>query len=247
MEDLMCLRCGCSPGDLLTRTAPADRVICRECLEAIRTNVYEQALRTYPRLTRRIETDKDQPYGRSFDAYFDAKLHDAIQELSISNTGNRRRNRKKKRSAMLQYLPTMLTREELENLRRHAVCALTGSAEDVTLDHFIPLEWGHGGEYIGNIFFIKRELNMAKSNLNPFKWISKIASRQPIDMRKWDLLIRCLAEENGLSVKAFRRYVNWCEKNKRSLDQVIADNCPSLTLWKAFCSSEVQHSSVNSP
>ncbi|AJW69113.1 hypothetical protein PPE_05135 [Paenibacillus polymyxa E681] len=53
-------------------------------------------------------------------------------------------------------------------------------------------------------------------------------------MQKWDLLVRHLAAENGLSVKEFRRFVNWCEKNKRSKDQLMVDKLTSLELWTKF-------------
>lgn len=117
-------------------------------------------------------------------------------------------------------------------MKKNAACALTGSTHDVTLDHFIPLEWGHGGEYPGNVFFVRRDLNAVKSNLNPFRWIKKLTLRRDLDMSRWDRLLEDLAEKNGLSVKQFRLFVNWCEKNKRSMEQLMADNRASLALWK---------------
>ncbi|TJY43981.1 hypothetical protein E5161_00865 [Cohnella pontilimi] len=137
----------------------------------------------------------------------------------------------RKRNELLNYLPRTLTAEQITEAKKKAVCALTGSADDVTLDHFIPLEWGHGGEYIGNIYFIQRKLNASKSNWNPFKWIKKLALTGHVDMKRWDQLVLSLAAQNGLNVKEFRRFVNWCEKNKRSKDQLMADNRPSLELW----------------
>jgi hypothetical protein len=138
---------------------------------------------------------------------------------------------RKKRNDILKYLPSTLTKIQLSEMKQDAVCALTGSSDDVSVDHFIPLEWGHGGEYSGNIYFIKRKLNASKSNINPFKWINKISLKEDINMLKWDQLVRRLAEETGLSVKDFRRFVNWCEKNKRSKEQLMVDHCSSLELW----------------
>lgn len=140
----------------------------------------------------------------------------------------------RKRNELLKYLPATFTNEQLTEMKKSAVCALTGSSEDVTVDHFIPLQWGHGGQYSGNIYFVKRKLNIWKSNLNPFKWIKKVSLSEDINMLKWDQLVRQLAEENGLSVKDFRRYVNWCEKNKRTKEQLMADHRSSLELWIAY-------------
>ncbi|MFD2611119.1 hypothetical protein [Paenibacillus gansuensis] len=100
------------------------------------------------------------------------------------------------------------------------------------MDHFIPVAWGHGGHYPGNIYFVKRELNMFKSNLNPFKWIKKVSLHKNIPLTGWDLLVRTLAEQNEVTVKEFRQYVNWCEKHKRTKEMLMSDPRPSLELWR---------------
>jgi len=138
-----------------------------------------------------------------------------------------------KRSEFMKYLPSDISKDRLQEMKKEAVCALTGSAVDVTLDHFIPLEWGHGGEYVGNVYYLARRLNATKSNMNPFRWIHKAKLREPSILPRWDDLIRRLAAENGLSTKEFRRFVHWCEKHKRSPDQLRSDPRRSLELWKA--------------
>ncbi|WP_123040270.1 hypothetical protein [Cohnella candidum] len=137
----------------------------------------------------------------------------------------------RKRNELIHFLPSTITIEQLKAMKIGAVCELTGSSSDVTVDHFIPVAWGHGGQYTGNLFFVKRKLNVLKSNLNPFKWIKKAALSEDLNLTKWDRLVRRLAEENELSVKEFRRYVNWCEKHKRTKEQLLADRRPSLVLW----------------
>jgi hypothetical protein len=116
-------------------------------------------------------------------------------------------------------------------------CALTHSAEHVTMDHFIPIEWGHGGTYPGNVYPLDQQLNKNKSNKNPFKWIKAV--RRDRAMRKgqhvdaaWNQLVTYLATENGLSVNEFKEFVYWCEQNKRTLQQVKEDNRRSVELWK---------------
>jgi hypothetical protein len=139
------------------------------------------------------------------------------------------------RGEWLKYLPNELSNEELSDMKRGAVCALTGATNDVTLDHFIPLEWGHGGQYAGNVYFLVGRLNASKSNKNPFRWIHHARLREPGLLSKWEDLIRRLAAANGLSTKEFRRYVHWCEKNKRTKEQLRLDPRPSLELWRSAC------------
>jgi hypothetical protein len=119
----------------------------------------------------------------------------------------------------------------LKEIKSDAVCELTGQDNDVTMDHFIPIEWGHGGVYLGNIYFISRKLNSSKSSINPFKWIQKTEVLDEIDIFKWNELISRLAEDNGITINEFKEYVNWCEKNKRSLKKLEKNNTPSLELW----------------
>ncbi|WP_309122055.1 hypothetical protein [Paenibacillus sp.] len=150
-----------------------------------------------------------------------------------------------KRNEWLKHLPNELSNERLAEMKKHAVCALTGSATDVTLDHFIPLEWGHGGQYAGNVLFLTARLNASKSNMNPFQWINRAKLREPNLLRGWDELIRRLAAENGLGTKEFRRYVHWCEKHKRTKEQVRLDPRPSLELWREARIREDERISVD--
>lgn len=134
-----------------------------------------------------------------------------------------------------------LSEEQIERIMlvfNHA-CALTHTADDVTLDHFIPLEWGHGGTYPGNVYPLEQTLNKNKSNKNPFKWIKAVRRDRALRRGQhvdtaWNQLIAYLAAENGLSVVEFKEFVLWCEQNKRTLQQVQQDNRLSLEIWKEF-------------
>jgi hypothetical protein len=112
-------------------------------------------------------------------------------------------------------------------------CSLTGSTEDVTLDHFIPVAWGHGGTYIGNMYPLDRIVNKSKNRFNPFVWIEWAKDEYQIDIHKWNKLIETLAALNGLNVDEFKDFVYWCEGNKRTLEDIQANPIPSLELWKS--------------
>lgn len=141
------------------------------------------------------------------------------------------------RHEILKYLPNLLTKKELQQIRDSTACELTGQVDDLTVDHFIPLGWGHGGVYLGNIFSLGRKLNSSKSNINPFKWITKPEVSEIIDVTRWNALIQRLAKDNDLTIVEFENYVNWCEKNKRTLNHLEKkkNNFTSVDLWKKSC------------
>lgn len=112
-------------------------------------------------------------------------------------------------------------------------CALTNDKYYIT-EHFIPVSWGHGGTYVGNIYPLRENLNLSKSNKNPFNWYSRKKNEiNNLEERKWNKLIKYLADHNGLTVAEFKIYVNWCEKNKRTKEEVLKDGeISSVDLWK---------------
>jgi len=139
---------------------------------------------------------------------------------------------KDSRKALLNHLPCNVTEVELQALKQHRCAISKKSSFDVTVDHFIPISWGHGGTIIGNVYPLDRTLNRTKSSMNPFRWVKRNEVKDKINMRLWDKLITDLASQNGMSVRDFTRYVNWCEENKRDLDEVKADQRLSVEIWR---------------
>ncbi|MBU8715451.1 hypothetical protein KM924_23405 [Brevibacillus parabrevis] len=64
-----------------------------------------------------------------------------------------------RRLAMKRALPlnwtTILSKEVQREFSN--ICALTGSTLKIHMDHFIPLSWGHGGSYFGNMVPLTEE------------------------------------------------------------------------------------------
>jgi hypothetical protein len=118
-------------------------------------------------------------------------------------------------------------------------CSLSDEMEDVTIDHFIPVSWGHGGTYQGNLTIIKLELNQSKRNLNPFKWVKRNDISEKVDLELFSRLVEKLAAYNNLSVYEFEEFVNWCENNKRSVEDLRKCNKNSLSLWREIKNLEV--------
>ena len=151
------------------------------------------------------------------------------------------RAKKANRKAMKLALPHEEGSSQwLETLARYNdVCAITGATENINLEHFIPLSWGHGGSLANNIYPMEGSLNRSKSNQNPFKWAERYLKGEQYE--NFLNVARYLAELNGMTLKEFRKFVTWCYKNQRTVEQVKADNERGLTsqdLWRASLSNQ---------
>lgn len=111
-------------------------------------------------------------------------------------------------------------------------CALTGQKNDVVLDHFIPVSWGHGGTYRGNVILLSAVLNKSKDNRNPFEWIKDSRVKSKVDIERWHKLIQYLSGLHGLTIEEYERYVYWCSDNRRVATNPI--KFTSLATWKAI-------------
>lgn len=136
-----------------------------------------------------------------------------------------------KTSSNKMCLPVPLTIFEMEKINDYyeSRCALTDSI-NIVYEHFIPVSWGHGGTYKGNIYLLSNSMNLSKGDQNPFRWIRKVEDK--IIKGRWNKLVRRLAALNGLTIKEFEDYVYWCEKNKRTREDNLKDNRLSIDQWR---------------
>lgn len=114
-------------------------------------------------------------------------------------------NRKARRKALRDDLTT--EQWELILTEFGNQCALTGTKEDVSMDHFIPLSIGKGGTYVGNVYPLASSINNSKHNRNPFEWFEKYAEYHGVKKHAWDNLLLYLADENGMSTEDFEMHV----------------------------------------
>ena len=139
------------------------------------------------------------------------------------------------RQAMKNALPHPKSSSEWNNVLKGfgGVCAITGK-DSFDLEHFIPLSCGHGGSCANNIYPMLSSLNSSKSSKNPFKWAEKNLKGKHYE--NFLNVAKHLAGLNGMTLKEYRKFVTWCIKNPRTVDQVKEDNERGLTsidLWKA--------------
>lgn len=112
-------------------------------------------------------------------------------------------------------------------------CLLTGEIEDVTIEHFIPIQWGHGGNLWGNLYPISRSLNVSKKDANPFEWVKLSQISRKIKWDSWNRFIKLVAMDSGLTPSELVEYTYWCENNKYSIEELkIRNNLISLEFWK---------------
>jgi len=111
-------------------------------------------------------------------------------------------------------------------------CSLSGVIADVTVDHFIPINSGHGGTYVGNLIPLSRSLNCSKKARNPFKWFETYLVSDKVCSENWQHVVSYLARENGLTTQEYRLFVDWCFDNQRTVDEVKADPRYSIEIWR---------------
>jgi len=147
------------------------------------------------------------------------------------NNPERKRRYKANRSAMKRHLTNTMTNEQQLMILQdfNYCCALTTLGQKYEWDHFIPLSWGHGGTYLGNVYPLVRNHNYSKRHKNPFVWIDYYPEYQ----ESFTNIVNYLARQSELSPDEFREFVYWCDENRRTAEQVEADNRSSLEIWRA--------------
>lgn len=117
-------------------------------------------------------------------------------------------------------------------------CALTQSLEDIHIDHAIPLAWGHGGSYVGNMIPLSAALNLSKNDAHLYVWFETNRQRFNLDRARFNVMTAIIAEQNGLTSEEYRAYYDWCYANQRTINDICADNeryryvVSSLELWR---------------
>lgn len=139
--------------------------------------------------------------------------------------------RRRTRKRLLPDIATLQDYIEISNAFNER-CALTDSP-NYEFDHFIPLSWGHGGTYRGNLIPLEVSINGRKFNKNPISFFRELIRNGELNQDRFDALIAYLSTANGLAPDEFIQFVFWCENHKRTTDQIQNDQGrSSLELWK---------------
>ncbi len=140
------------------------------------------------------------------------KEHYNLKKDEYYLAGQRRRARK-------FSLPDTLIKENQDKITISfkGNCAITDS-NDFSWDHAIPLSIQHGGTTLENIYPLRRDLNISKSDGNIFEWFDANRERFNLSQHNFGELIAYLADLNGLTTDDYREYVYWCHSNPRDLN-----------------------------
>jgi hypothetical protein len=175
--------------------------------------------------------DHEKNLARKRDHY--AKNKENIIQKTVAwqrNNPESRRRYKANRSAMKRHLTKTMTKEQYDMvLQDWDYCCALKLSQKYEWEHFIPLSWGHGGTYLGNVYPLDRSLNYSKRHKNPFEWMNYYQEYQ----EPFTTLVNYLAGQNGLTPDEFREFVYWCDENRRTAEQVKADNRTSLEIWSS--------------
>jgi hypothetical protein len=186
--------------------------------------------------TKYIEENRD--YYTEYNRQYRRENHEQeLKRISEYRKNNLEKyNQHQKNRRKLQNLLDIL-HEEVDESSVYAYfnnsCALSQSNENLTLDHFIPIAWGHGGSYIGNLFPLQININQSKNRQNPFEWYKWAKDELNIDEHCWIKLLEYLSSMSDLTVEQFKEFVYWCEENKRTPDDLQENEYTSLEQWRS--------------
>jgi hypothetical protein len=147
----------------------------------------------------------------------------------------KRREFRHRKEAILSKLPSTLTADQIEDIFAHFdnKCALTGSHDDIQLDHFIAVNTGHVGTIHGNMIPLTKPINISKHANNPFEWIK---TQPNISEERFNDVVSYLAHLCGMSDKEYKDFVYWCFDNPINPDNFPeGDVIDSVYLFRKRC------------
>lgn len=129
---------------------------------------------------------------------------------------------RQRRNARKNGLLDTLEEHELSEIKSffNHQCCLSGSTDNIQMDHVIPLATGHGGTVKENVIPLSKALNSSKKDKNIFEWFKASRQRFNLSQEKFDSLIEYLASANAVSVGDYREYVYWCHENPHCLEDL---------------------------
>ncbi|UAT32235.1 hypothetical protein K7T73_08515 [Bacillus badius] len=125
----------------------------------------------------------------------------------------------KKRIKNQNNAPNTLTDKEKERILEECghSCVITGTKEDVVLDHFVPLALGEtvyeyrvGGTTYENMLPLSSTLNKSKCSSNPITWFEKVKTKFDLDSAQWNRAMEYMAAKNEMTKLEYLNRVEAC-------------------------------------
>lgn len=89
-------------------------------------------------------------------------------------------------------------------------CAISGSSDNIEVDHFIARSTGKSGTHKGNMLPVSAKINQSKANKNPYEWIK---NRSEEEKARFSIVISYLAGLNNMTEDEYRDFVYECYSN----------------------------------
>lgn len=114
-----------------------------------------------------------------------------------------------RRKARLRELPHNFTASEENEMLNYFrnTCCLSGSKENIQLDHALPLSKG-GGTIKQNMIPLNATLNASKMDYNLFEWYENNKERFNLSDEKFYKTIKYLADMNDMDIDDYVDYYN---------------------------------------
>lgn len=196
---------------------------CSECKSA---HTKSWRMENRDRVAAYIEDKKEERYEitKIWRIKNPEKVRKGKRKWAIDNR-ERRALSDQKRRAVKYKLPNNITYEEFESVGNYfgGTCALSWDSDSTHTDHAVPLDTGHGGTFVGNVYPLDGRLNESKGAGHLFEWFDSNAERFDLSQRKFDELIAYLAETNDMTAQEYRKYVDWCFDNPRVIDEATGE------------------------
>lgn len=214
-----CTKCGVVHP--LTFYAPSKKGLggrvsrCRDCRRAYgKKHYWEDPEKSRERVRQWHQENKEQ--DREYWQEYSKRIDRTDYQRNYDQQRKDKHLRNAYKKARQMNLPYHLTVEEYDKIlnRFNYKCAYSES-EDITIEHFIPTNIGHGGTVVGNVYPCDKWINQSKQDFNPFEWIQKEEIRKKVNIDKFNELVKYLAEENGMTVIEFKDYVYRCFDNPK--------------------------------
>ena len=132
-----------------------------------------------------------------------------------------------RRRARQSALPDTLTDVQIiaENEFYGYRCPLTGKTENLSIEHIIPISWGHGGTTLENCYPMNINTNSSKQDANIFEWLQRktksFYDRSEYDVFNfWETVIKRKAAQHEMTIVEFIAYVYFCDKNRKSEEEI---------------------------
>lgn len=171
-----------------------------------------EVLRKKKREYRENNKDKIQAYE---DRIRERKK--AYEKVYRANNPNIYKAKRLRRRAAIENLPNTLTADDIDEIMKefNYSCALTGEKENIHLDHFITLSTGCVGTVYENMVPLRNDLNSSKQDKNPFVWFYENEKRYNLSARKFQSLVKYLAQLNNMTVAEYEAHVFNCYELRR--------------------------------